>query len=94
MTITTTASRFPIGELVITQGAWAELTQDDVLYGLVHHMGGDWGELDEFEWQQNERALQHDQRLQSRYIARSGKVFWIITEHDRSVTTILLPIEY
>ena len=94
MTITTTASRFPIGELVITQGAWAELTQDDVLYGLVHHMGGDWGELCEFDWQQNERALQDGLRLLCPYTARSGTVFWIITECDRSYTTILLPADY
>jgi hypothetical protein len=94
MTITTSVSRFPIGQLVITPGAWGELTQDDVIRGLVRHMGGDWGELDEFDWKQNECAVENGGRLLSRYVARSGEVFWIITEHDRSVTTILMPIEY
>lgn len=94
MTTATSASRFPIGELVITPGAWDELTQDDVLRGLVRHMGGDWGELGEFDWNQNELALDVGARLLSRYSARNGTVFWIITEHDRSVTTILLPNEY
>lgn len=94
MTITKSASRFPIGRLVITPGAWDGLTQDDVIRGLVRHMVGDWGELDEFDWKQNECAVDGDLRLLSRYSARSGTVFWIITEHDRSVTTILLPNEY
>ena len=94
MTIATSVSRFPIGRLVITPGAWDGLTQDDVIRGLVRHMAGDWGELDEFDWEQNERALEDRLRLLSRYSARSGTVFWIITEHDRSATTILLPDEY
>ena len=48
----------------------------------------------EFDREQNERAVGHGGRLMSRYSTRSGTVFWIITEHDRSVTTILLPMEY
>ena len=91
---TESVSRFPIGRLVITQGANRELTQDDVIQGLVCHMGGDWGELDEFDWSQNEFAVENGGRVLSRYSSRSGVVFWIITEHDRSATTILLPIEY
>ena len=63
-------------------------------HNLVRHMNGDWGELDEFDREQNERAVGHGGRLMSRYSTRSGTVFWIITEHDRSYTTILLPMEY
>jgi hypothetical protein len=57
-------------------------------------MAGDWGELSDHDQEANEVALQHGLRLLSRYVASAGKVFWIITEHDRSATTILLPEEY
>jgi hypothetical protein len=60
-----------------------ELTQADLIRGLFRHMSGDWGELDEFDRNQNERALDDSLRLLSRYSARSGTVFLIITEHDR-----------
>ena len=50
--------------------------------------------LKRFDWEQNDLALDHGGRLLSSYSTRSGTVFWIITEHDRSVTTILLPAEY
>lgn len=88
------ASRFEIGQIVITHGADSCLTQDDVLKALVRHMAGDWGELSDHDQEANEEALQHGLRLLSRYVASAGKVFWIITEHDRSATTILLPEEY
>ena len=86
--------RFPPGMIVITRGALAELQQQDVLRGLVRHISGDWGELDEQDRKANDAALEHGGRLLSRYLTPGGTTFWIITEHDRSVTTILLPDEY
>ena len=62
--------------------------------GFVRHMAGDWGELDEHDWKENEAALEHGFRLFSRYVTPGGTKFYVITEHDRSVTTILLPEEY
>ena len=93
MTLTVYGNRFNVGHLVITQGA-LELPQDEVWYSLVRHMNGDWGDLDDFDRDENDVALDYGGRLMSRYATRSGTVFWIITEHDRSVTTILLPMEY
>ena len=93
MSITVFGNRFNVGELVITQGA-CELPQDEVWYSLVRHMNGDWGDLDDFDRGENDVALDYGRRLMSRYSTRSGTVFWIITEYDRSVTTILLPMEY
>ena len=87
-------SRFIVGQVVRTSRVRCELPQDEVFHGLNRHMHGDWGELDEFDREQNERAVDHGGRLLSRYSTQSGTVFWIITEHDRSVTTILLPAEY
>ena len=85
MTLKVFGNRFPVGALVITRGVW---------YSLVRHMDGDWGDLVESDREQNDKAVDNGGRLMSRYSTRSGTVFWIITEYDRSVTTILLPLEY
>ena len=94
MTMIITGGRFPVGEIVFTQGAVAELPQAEAIKGLLRHLAGDWGELDEHDWKQNEAALEHGFRLFSSYATPTGTKFWIITEHDRSATTILLPEEY
>jgi hypothetical protein len=60
---------------------------------LVRHASGDWGELCAFDRRQNEIALRDGYRVLSSYEVPTGRV-WIITEVDRSVTTILLPEEY
>jgi hypothetical protein len=94
MTLTLFAGIFPAGRIVITPGALSRLSQVEVLHCLARHTAGDWGDLDEFDWKENEVALEHGFRLLSRYETTGGTAFWIITEHDRSVTTILLPDEY
>jgi len=60
---------------------------------LARHKTGDWGELCAFDRRQNEIALRDGYRVLSSYETMAGRV-WIITEADRSVTTILLPEEY
>jgi hypothetical protein len=60
---------------------------------LARHATGDWGELCAFDRRQNEIALREGHRVLSSYEVPTGRV-WIITEADRSVTTILLPEEY
>jgi hypothetical protein len=94
MSIVGVAAQFSPGRIVISPGASLELTKEDVLWGLIRHLSGDWGELDEEDWKENEAALQYGFRLLSRYRVREKVTFWIITEHDRSVTTVLLPDEY
>jgi hypothetical protein len=91
MTLTLTAGMFAIGKVVITPEAIAKLSRDDVIEGLARHLTGDWGELDEFEWKVNDDAMEDGNRLFSRYRTRSGTWFWIMTEPDRSLTTVLLP---
>lgn len=86
--------RFCIGRTVITQGALVALSGDDVAGALRRHERGDWGELGETDWMSNERALRSGERLVSVYRARGGTKFPVITEHDRSLTTVLLPEEY
>jgi hypothetical protein len=88
--------KFPIGQLVVTPGALAALeaarhTRQEF---LGRHIQGDWGELDAEDRAENEFALQHQLRLLSAYGLKDGTRIWIITEADRSATTILLPEEY
>jgi hypothetical protein len=61
---------------------------------LVRHIAGDWGEVDEQDRRENELSLVHGFRLLSAYTLKNGTKIWIITEADRSVTTVLLPEEY
>ena len=87
-------TRFPLGRCVITASASDALDPDDVKSALDRHARGDWGELCEHDRKENELGLSQGLRLFSRYQSRSGKPFYVITEHDRSVTTVLLPEDY
>ena len=86
--------RFPLGQVVITRGAINELSADEVSECLLRHTEGDWGDVCEEDWTLNDEALEHESRLLSSYRTVNGIRFWIITEWDRSHTTILLPEEY
>jgi len=61
---------------------------------LQRHAAGDWGEVDAHDKTKNEYSLQHGFRLLSAYRLADGTKIWIITEADRSATTLLLPEEY
>jgi hypothetical protein len=89
-----TEAKFPLGRIFITAHAQAELTNEDVVAGLARHIHGDWGEVDPHDQQENELSLKEGFRLLSAYTSKQGTKFWIITEHDRSVTTVLLPDDY
>ena len=86
--------RFPIGQLVATPGALDTVPPEDMQIALARHQRGDWGEVDKDDRRENDLSLEKGFRLLSAYRTRDGVKFWIITEHDRSVTTILLPSEY
>ena len=86
--------KFPLGRTVITPAALAALSDADVQSSLARHHAGEWGELDEHDRAENELSLREGFRLLSAYTSASGTRFWIITEADRSVTTVLLPSDY
>ena len=88
------AVRFALGRTVITRGALADLSNDDVQNALARHARNDWGEVCDDDKQANDDALTCGTRLLSAYHTAAGKKFWIITEADRSATTVLLPEEY
>lgn len=87
---------FSLGQVVATPGALRALedagqSTDEF---LNRHLSGDWGNLSEQDRKENDFSLIYDYRILSVYILRSGIKIWIITEADRSSTTILLPEEY
>jgi hypothetical protein len=87
-------AKFRLGRIVSTPNALEHLTQEDILAGIKRHQAGDWGDVDEHDRQENELSLQQGFRLLSAYCAANGTKFWLITEADRSVTTVLLPEDY
>lgn len=89
-----TKPKFSLGQTVSTRNALDTLNAEDVLASMGRHHSGDWGDLCDEDKQANEQALEHGQRLFSAYHDRAGTKFYIITEHDRSVTTVLLPEDY
>ena len=91
---TDSTPRFSPGQIVITTNAHQTLQPEDIPLALGRHLRGDWGDVDEEDRQENELSLLEGFRLLSVYHDRDGVRFWIITEADRSVTTILLPEDY
>jgi hypothetical protein len=79
---------------MITAHAQSVLSNEDVLLALSCHVRGDWGELGVEDKATNDRALVIGERLLSSYRTVDGMKFWIITEWDRSATTVLLPEDY
>ena len=86
--------KFPLGQTVITANANAALPELDVVLALQRHQNGDWGDVDNHDRQLNEDGLSNGGRLFSVYHTTGGLKFWIITEWDRSATTVLLPEDY
>ena len=90
-------ARFSPGQVVMTAGV-DELVRQGRLNPtpyLRRHLHGDWGDLSDNDRRLNDAALKSgEDRLFSSYEVTPGLKIWIITEWDRSVTTLLLPNEY
>lgn len=92
------ARKFEAGPIVVTRAVNDRLAEDGrfaafIWKSLGRHLRGDWGDLGEEDKQENAFSLTRDLRLFSAYEANGYKV-WIITEADRSVTTVLFPEDY
>jgi hypothetical protein len=85
---------FRLGQIVATPNALNKLTQQDVLTALHRHQAGDWGDVCQDDRQANDRALNDGSRLFSVYHSEKQFKFWVITEANRSVTTVLMPEDY
>ena len=86
-------AKFSLGQTVTTPNALDTLNQEDVRLCLGRHMRGDWGDVCPEDASLNDEALKAGDRLLSVY-GNGERRFWIITEWDRSVTTILMPEDY
>ncbi len=89
------AALFDLGAVVATPGALEvlEASETSPVELLARHVAGDWGELGAEDRVLNDQAVQQGLRIFSAYDLAGGRVY-LITEHDRSATTILLPEEY
>ena len=95
-------AKFQLGRVVATPGAMEALraSGQTAEHFLALHASGSWGDLDAEDRKTNEAAIAHEgdldrqQRVLSAYVTRDQVRIWVITEWDRSVTTILLPEEY
>ena len=94
MEATTNSKSFSLGQTVITANAAHTLHAGDVFDALQRHARGDWGQVSAVDAAENERSITEGCRLLSVYTDRNGQKFWIITECDRSATTVLLPEDF
>ncbi len=89
-------ARFTLGRIVATPGALEALEEagQGPMEFLRRHVTGDWGDLDDDDKAENELSVREGFRILSAYTLKSGVKIWVISEQDRSYTTILLPEEY
>ena len=94
--LTNTKPLFDLGQVVMTHGAIDALTESGQTPEtfLRRHVIGDWGNVCSDDAKANEDAIAEGLRILSAYKTDTGQKLWIITEYDRSLTTILLPAEY
>jgi hypothetical protein len=85
---------FPLGDFYVTAAVDRKLDQTDIWKALERHGQRDWGDVSTSEQLDNDESLVQGFRLFSVYHDRNGVKFWVITEADRSATTVLLPDDY
>lgn len=86
--------RVPLGVVVATPGALESFGATYLSACLSRHARGDWGDLAPEDRAANDAALRDGNQILSAYTAPTGAKLWVITEHNRSVTTMLLPEDY
>jgi hypothetical protein len=89
-----TVPKFSLGHILITANAQEQLSPSDVQTALRRHLVGDWGDCEPEDAAANEDALVQGERLLSVYYTAEKVRFWIMTEANRSATTVLLPEDY
>ena len=87
---------FSLGKVVATPGALSALVANETCPSalIARHLTGDWGELDEEDIEANNKAVASGERILSAYHLKDNTKLYVITEWDRSCTTLLLPSEY
>lgn len=85
---------FSLGRTVATPHVLDTVPQEEIFAALRRHQNCDWGDVSPQDKWSNDRAVKGEERLFSVYHSKKGIKFWIITEWDRSATTVLLPEDY
>ena len=86
--------KVPLGRIVATPAALRAVSQPDIAALLRRHAVGDWGDVTPGDRTANDDALRSGEGLLSVYQSAIGTTFWVLTEADRSATTVLLPDDY
>ena len=88
--------RFPLGRIVATPAALDAMAKSgDSAHGLLMgHVTGDFGTVCKADWKANEDAIVQGERVFSAHLLKDGQKIWVITEADRSSSTILMPSDY
>lgn len=88
--------KFELGQVCATPAALEALQVNELnpVDLLARHHNGDWGDLDDDDKRENDYSVQHGLRIFSAYNLKDGQRIWIITEWDRSVTTVMIPSDY
>jgi hypothetical protein len=86
--------KFPLGQIVATSRVVDELPPEAIQTFLRRHVTGDWGDLGKDDVRANELALVHGDRILSKYSTTVGESVYVITEYDRSLTTVLFVSDY
>jgi hypothetical protein len=96
MMVNVERARFSLGQVVATPGALDELKRSGQAPSeiLSRHQTGDWGKIPDEDRKENELSVKKGFRILSAYELPTGEKVWVITEADRSATTILLPADY
>lgn len=94
MSVSVVNPRFHPGRLMITRNAKDILLRSEINAAMERHLHCDWGDVCDVDGKLNDEALHSGDRLFSVYHTSEGVKFWIITESDRSATTVLLPSDY
>ena len=88
----TVRPRFELGQTMITRNALNTLTHEEVIAALGRHVAGDWGDLDRLGHEANKLGLENHGPLVSAFVSgKSRTKFYVVTDWDRSQTTVLLP---
>jgi len=88
------AVKVPLGQIVATPAALGAVSQPNIVAALRRHAAGDWGDVTPDDRAANDDALKSGERILSVYRSATGTTFWVLTEADRSATTVLLPDDY
>ena len=83
-----------LGRISTTSNVLASVSHDDIVLAIGRHQAGDWGEMGDEDRIANDHALASGGRILSAYRAVNGIRFWVLTEGDRSHTTVMLPEDY